>query len=318
MKAFLLKLAAIIVQHKLVVGIVAAAVVAGGVTTGVVVHNNNVKNNDVVVAEHETKETKEKETTKKTISLESLKVALKDETNVFYTDSAITNDLFTVIGVYSDKSEKELTEFTIAPVELVVGENIVNFVVKDNGKDVSVDFAINVVDKPTEAQPNKEYNNEYSNVNNQGYTENNNQEDNNLILGRFDGHDRVDFSRGYIFNINDYEFDTVNAFGQNVKAITKDAYFIYYDQSLSNNVISEYCEPDNFFLPDLIEIGNYFGLTYIGQGNTYLGVYHIFEGNGHKYTGSQHNGLGEHGEKFVDVSFTDVVYFPYVNMEMNH
>ncbi len=101
MKAFLLKLAAIIVQHKLVAGIVAAAVVAGWVTTGVVVHNNNVKNNDVVVAENETKETKEKETTKKTISLESLKVALKDEATVFYTDSAITNDLFTVIGVYS-------------------------------------------------------------------------------------------------------------------------------------------------------------------------------------------------------------------------
>lgn len=150
MKAFLLKLAAIIVQHKLLAGIVAAAVVAGGVTTGVVVHNNNVNNNDVVVAENETKETKEKETTKKTVSLESLKVALKDGATVFYTDSTITNDLFTVIGVYSDKSEKELTEFTITPVELVVGENTINFVVKDNGKDVSVDFAINVVEKPIE------------------------------------------------------------------------------------------------------------------------------------------------------------------------
>jgi|GEM_PF-2349365 len=173
MKAFLLKLAAIIVQHKLLAGIVAAAVVAGGVTTGVVVHNNNVNNNDVVVAENETKEIKEKETTKKTVSLETLKVALKDEATVFYTDSAITNDLFTVIGVYSDKSEKELTEFTITPVELVVGENTINFVVKDNGKDVSVDFTINVVDKPTEAQPNEEYN-EYSNVDNTDYnTENN-------------------------------------------------------------------------------------------------------------------------------------------------
>ncbi len=177
MKAFLLKLAAIIVQHKLVAGIVAAAVVAGGVTTGVVVHNNNVNNNDVVVAaENETKETKEKETTKKTISLESLKVALKDETTVFYTDSAITKDLFTVIGVYTDKSEKELTEFTITPVELVVGENTINFVVKDNGKDVSVDFTINVVDKPAEVQPNEEYNN----VDNTDYnTENNNSQGEN-------------------------------------------------------------------------------------------------------------------------------------------
>jgi len=146
MKAFLLKLAAIIVQHKLLAGIVAAAVVAGGVTTGVVVHNNNVNNNDVVVAENETKEIKEKETTKKTVSLETLKVALKDEATVFYTDSAITNDLFTVIGVYTDKSEKELTEFTITPVELVVGENILTFKINN----VSTDFIINVSEKPVE------------------------------------------------------------------------------------------------------------------------------------------------------------------------
>ena len=308
MKAFLLKLAAIIVQHKLVAGIVAAAVVAGGVTTGVVVHNNNVNNNDVVVAENETKETKEKETTKKTISLESLKVALKDEATVFYTDSAITNDLFTVIGVYTDKSEKELTEFTITPVELVVGENIINFVVKDNGKDVSVDFTINVVDKPTEVQSNEEYNN----VDNTDYNnnqENNSQEENNKN-NNF-GTPYLYLSKGYLgsssYAPNIYTQHNINGYGEEGEDMFETCLFFYYDSNLNSR---GYLDPSI-----VIEIGQNLGYSYLGEYDWRADHLYLFEKNGIQYYGQGVNLTNPEKTKdsYYNVTYqTNINYAPFI------
>ncbi len=136
----------LILQHKVFAGIIIAAVAAGGITTGVVVHNHNVKNESKVVANYETSESVEKPVIKDETKMVALEVSLKDDNTEFHTDTELTAELFTVIAVYSDNSKKELTEYTILPIELTVGENTISFSAEEKGNVIMTDLVVNVVD----------------------------------------------------------------------------------------------------------------------------------------------------------------------------
>ncbi|MCR5083354.1 MAG: hypothetical protein K6B15_07775 [Parasporobacterium sp.] len=210
------------------------------------------------------------------------------------------------IYIYSDKSEKEITEFTITPVELVVGENTINFVVKDNGKNVSVDFIINVVDKPTEVQPNEVYD-ENSNVDN---TDNNNGqgENQNNINNKIKNYNKINLNYGFcIDNYSEVVWEKdINYLLETGPAIHCGGSVFFYPNS-NNDIINL-----------LIEYASFQGFTYLGNTNYAGNNVMVFEKNGIQFIGDKgwetgitdDNGIFYNG--YSVIFQTDVNYKPFI------